>query len=133
MIAGAKRGLAGWSYAELLPYFRRSAQAAHRSGDPYHGDGPLRLTPAGNFDAVNARFVAACRAAGAAENPDFNGAQQRGVGRIDAKVWRGRRQSAAEAYLAAPPKTLAIRAGAHVRRFGSRGGERRGSSSVRAM
>ncbi|MEO0822293.1 MAG: GMC family oxidoreductase N-terminal domain-containing protein [Pseudomonadota bacterium] len=111
-----RKGLAGWSYAEVLPYFRRSAGAAHRAGDPYHGRGPLRLTPAGNFDAVNARFVQACIEAGAARNADFNGASQAGAGRIDTKVWRGRRQSAAEAYLARPPAGLTIRTGTPVHR-----------------
>lgn len=111
-----QKGLVGWSYAEVLPYFRRSAQAAHRPGDPYHGDGPVRLSPAGNYDAVNARFAEACQQAGAPHNPDFNGAAQVGVGRIDTKVWRGRRQSAAEAYLSPLPKTVAIRAESRVQR-----------------
>lgn len=112
-----QRGLAGWSFAEVLPYFRRSASALHRRGDPYHGDGPLRLSPAGNFDAINAQFVEACIEAGAPANTDFNGARQGGVGRIDTKVWRGVRQSAAEAYLSPPPRNLEIRAGIHVRRI----------------
>ncbi len=111
-----QKGLAGWSYADVLPYFRRSAQALHRAGDPFHGDGPVRLVPAGNHDAVNARFVEACRQAGAPLNPDFNGAAQRGVGRLDTKVWQGRRQSASAAYLSPRPRGLEIRTGAHVRR-----------------
>lgn len=111
-----QKGLTGWSYADLLPYFRRSAQAAHRPGDPYHGDGPLRLTPAANFDAVNARFVAACAEAGAPLNADFNGARQEGAGRIDTKVWQGERQSAAAAYLDPLPRGVALRTGALVRR-----------------
>lgn len=109
-------GLAGWSYAEVLPYFRRSASAPHRAGDPFHGEGPLRLSPAGNFGPLDRRFLEACRQAGAPVNPDFNGAAQLGAGRIDAKVWGGRRQSAAEAYLARRPANLAVLAGRRVMR-----------------
>lgn len=111
-----QKGLAGWGYADLLPYFKRSAQATHRPGDPYHGDGPLKLTPARNYDLVNERFVAACVEAGNAENPDFNGRRQAGAGRIDTKVYNGQRQSAAAAYLPLNRKNLQVRTGARVRR-----------------
>ena len=93
-------GLPGWSFADLLPYFRRSEGAKHRAGDPFHGsDGPLKLTPAQNYGIADQLFVEACRQAGAALNDDFNGLRQEGVGRLDSKVSGGRRQSSAEAYL----------------------------------
>ena len=89
-------GLAGWSYGDVLPYFRRSAGARHRPGDPFHGtDGPLKLSPARQRDAIYERFVAACLEAGAPFNDDFNGATQEGAGWFDTKVWRGMRQSSA--------------------------------------
>ena len=105
-----QKGLPGWSYAEVLPYFRKSCAARHRRGDPYHGkDGPLRLTPAGNYDRINELFVQACIEAGAPRNDDFNGARQEGAGRIDTKVFRGRRQSSAESYLMRhPPANLTV-------------------------
>jgi choline dehydrogenase len=104
-----RKGLSGWSYADVLPYFRRSAGTPHRADDPFHGtDGPLKLTPAQNFGAVDRLFVQACREAGAPLNEDFNGARQLGVGRIDSKVFRGLRQSSAEAYLARRPVNLDI-------------------------
>lgn len=112
-----QKGLPGWSYGDVLPYFRRSAQAAHRAGDSFHGDGPLRLSPAGNYDPLNAAFVAACQEAGARPNADFNGAFQDGAGRIDTKVWRGRRQSAASAYLAHCPSNIDIRTDTRVTRL----------------
>ena len=112
-----QKGLTGWSYADVLPYFKRSAQAQHRFGDPYHGDGPLKLSPAENFDTLNAKFVKACVEAGDVENPDFNGLYQAGAGRIDTKVWKGRRQSAAEVYLSQRPKTLHLKTGTHVHRI----------------
>jgi choline dehydrogenase len=104
-----QKGLRGWSYADVLPYFRRSAGAAHRADYPFHGaDGPLKLTPAQNFGAVDRLFIQACREAGAPLNKDFNGARQLGVGRIDSKVFRGLRQSSAQAYLARRPANLDI-------------------------
>lgn len=110
-----QKGLVGWSYADVLPYFRRACGAAHRVGDPYHGtEGPVGLTPAGNYDRINALFVEACQQAGAAHNTDFNGAVQTGAGRMDVKVKEGVRQSAAQAYLNPRPKNLTIMTGTQV-------------------
>ncbi len=110
-----QKGLRGWSYAEVLPYFRRSCAAPHRAGDPFHGtEGPLKLTAAGNFDRINEIFVEACREAGNPLNEDFNGIRQEGVGRIDVKVWGGRRQSTAAAYLRRRPTNLTVLTGSHV-------------------
>ncbi|MGI9407784.1 MAG: GMC family oxidoreductase [Hyphomicrobiaceae bacterium] len=104
-----QKGLPGWSYGDVLPYFKRSGRAAHRAGDPYHGvDGPLRLTPAGNYDRVNEIFVEACRQAGADWNDDPNGVRQTGVSRIDTKVHAGQRQATGRAYLATHPKNLTV-------------------------
>lgn len=104
-----QKGLAGWSYAEVLPYFKRAEGASHRAGDAFHGtDGPLRLTPAGNFDRINQIFAQACQQAGAPWNDDANGRRQEGVFQIDAKVHRGRRQSSSEAYLGRPPENLTV-------------------------
>ncbi len=110
-----QKGLAGWSYADVLPYFRRACSAPHRNGDPFHaGDGPLKLTPAGNYDRLNRIFVEAAQQAGNPLNENFNGPSQRGVGRVDVKVWNGRRQSTAEAYLKHCPKNLTVLTGTHV-------------------
>ncbi|MEM8686423.1 MAG: FAD-dependent oxidoreductase [Pseudomonadota bacterium] len=104
-----QKGNVGWSFADVLPYFRRSEGAPHRQGDPYHGSqGPLGVTPAGNFQDADQRFVDACRQAGAPLNDDFNGHRQEGAGRLDSKVAGGRRQSSAEAYLKRRPANLHI-------------------------
>lgn len=103
------KGLSGWSYANVLPYFRRAFGAAHRGDDPYHGNnGPLKLTPAANYERLNKQFVEAAQQAGNPLNRDFNGTDQRGVGRIDVTVWNGRRQSTREAYLRTPAPNLTI-------------------------
>ena len=101
-------GLPGWSYADVLPYFKRAEAAAHRNED-YHGhDGPLKITPATNYDKLSELFVTAAQQAGAPLNPDFNGANQVGVGRLDSTVFRGRRQSVAATYLAHQPSNLTV-------------------------
>lgn len=110
-----QKGLTGWSYGDVLPYFRRAAGAAHRKGEAHHRpDGPLKISPAGNYDRINRVFVEACQQAGAPHNGDFNGAVQAGAGRMDVKAKGGIRQSAAEAYLTPRPKNLAVMTGTPV-------------------
>lgn len=105
----ASRGLAGWSYADVLPYFKKSAAAPHRPDNPYHGvDGPLKLSPAPNFDQLGRAFIRACQQAGVPYNDDFNGQRQLGVGRFDSMSFDGVRQSSAEAYLSSPPPNLTV-------------------------
>ena len=92
-------GLEHWSYDHCLPYFKRMEHCS--DGDPFHRgeDGPLVLErgPAKGplFDA----FFEAAEQAGHARTDDVNGAVQEGFGRFDRNVNRGRRWSAARAYL----------------------------------
>lgn len=117
------QGLDGWGYADVLPYFKRSEGASHRAGDPYHGaNGPLKINPASNFGRLDQLFVKACLEAGNPANADFNGRHQVGAGRMDSKVFGGRRQSARESYLRHPPRNLTIRTGEHVLRVAIEGG-----------
>jgi choline dehydrogenase len=92
-------GLAGWSYGEVLPYFKR-AEANERGGDAWHGaDGPLNVTDSGHDNALFDAFVEAGRQAGYPVNSDFNGAEQEGFGRYQFTIRNARRWSAASAYL----------------------------------
>jgi choline dehydrogenase len=93
-------GNKGWSYEEVLPYFRRSEDQA-RGPDEFHGaGGPLKIAdPSFRIPIVDA-FVQAAQQAGLPRNPDFNGATQEGVGHFQLTVDNGRRCSAARAYLA---------------------------------
>jgi choline dehydrogenase len=96
----AQAGCAGWSYADVLPYFRRSEDAPHRAGDPYHGTGgPLRSLKSKGENLLYADFLAAGMAEGARPNDDFNGARQEGLGFYDFNIRDGRRESAATAFL----------------------------------
>ena len=95
----AAQGNPGWSYDEVLPYFRRSEHNA-RGADAFHGgDGPLSVADLRSPNPHSAAFVQAGREAGFAANPDFNGAEQDGVGMYQVTQRNGERCSAAKAYL----------------------------------
>jgi choline dehydrogenase len=95
----AQLGLAGWSYAEILPYFRR-AESRDLGADDYHGaDGPLHVSRAHSPQPLFKAWVEAGRQAGYPMTNDLNGYQQEGLGPMDMTTWRGRRWSAAKAYL----------------------------------
>ncbi|MBM3505416.1 MAG: choline dehydrogenase [Alphaproteobacteria bacterium] len=92
-------GLEGWSYADVLPYFKRSEDHADRR-DAYHGTGgPLRVSRGTMQHPLHDAFFAACRARGHAATPDFNGARQEGFSVHDFTIKHGRRQSTATAFL----------------------------------
>jgi choline dehydrogenase len=92
-------GMERWSYAHCLPYFRRMETCLAGADAWRGGDGPLMLErgPATNplFDA----FFRATEQAGYWRTDDVNGYRQEGFARFDRNVYRGRRQSAARAYL----------------------------------
>ncbi|WP_085314857.1 choline dehydrogenase [Derxia lacustris] len=91
--------LADWSYANVLPYFRKS-ETREKGGDAYRGDsGPLRVTTGACTNPLYTAFIEAGRQAGYPVTPDMNGQQQEGLGVMDMTVYKGRRQSAAVAYL----------------------------------
>ena len=92
-------GLSGWSYADVLPYFKR-AEGNVRGGDAFHGgDGPLTVSDAVHDHSLFDAFVAAGSQAGYPTNNDFNGPEQEGFGRYQFNIRNARRWSAAAAYL----------------------------------
>ena len=94
-----KEGASGWSYRDVLPYFKR-AESRAGGGDDYRGaDGPL-ATRRGLLDnPLHAAWLEAGREAGYPFTPDLNGFQQEGFGYLEMTVGAGRRCSAANAYL----------------------------------
>jgi choline dehydrogenase-like flavoprotein len=95
----AALGNPGWSYAEVLPYFKRSEHNETIS-DAFHGSGgPLNVADLRSDNPFVGRFIAAGRQAGYAQNRDFNGVQQEGVGAYQVTQIGGERCSAARAYL----------------------------------
>ena len=94
-----EQGAAGWGYADVLPYFRRM-ETAHGGQAPWRGtDGPLHITRGPRDNPLHEAFVTAATQAGYAATSDYNGHRQEGFGPADMTVWRGRRWSAANAYL----------------------------------
>ena len=96
----AALGNPGWSYRELLPYFRRSEHFGP-GADDYHGrGGPLSVSTARHLNPLSHAFVRAAVEAGEPANHDFNGARQRGVGFYHLAQVGGERCSNARAFLA---------------------------------
>jgi choline dehydrogenase len=96
----AEMGADGWGYADVLPYFKRMEASHGGSGPDYRGtDGPLHVTRGPRSNPLFDAFVAAGREAGYPVTSDYNGAQQEGFGPMEATIWKGRRWSAANAYL----------------------------------
>ena len=92
-------GAAGWSYRDVLPYFRRAESRAGGGDDYRGGDGPL-ATRRGLLDnPLHAAWLEAGRQAGYPFTADVNGFQQEGFSYFEMTVGEGRRCSAANAYL----------------------------------
>ena len=115
----AQMGAKGWSYADVLPYFRKS-ESSWRGEGPYHGaDGPIAVRPIDSPHVLHEPMMATARAAGFDTTDDLCGANPEGFARgeqtIDA---RGRRASGASAYLrpAMSRRNLEVRSGVLVRR-----------------
>ncbi len=95
----AQAGLRGWDYAHVLPYFKR-AETRDRGADAYRGgEGPLHVATGAGRNPLYQAFIEAGRQAGYPVTADMNGYQQEGFGAMDMTTYRGRRWSAAKAYL----------------------------------
>ena len=99
----AEAGAAGWSFADVLPYFKRMEHwhSGGHGGDPdWRGkDGPLHVTRGRRDNPLFKTFVEAGKQAGFETTDDYNGQKQEGFGPMEQTVWKGRRWSAANAYL----------------------------------
>ncbi len=95
----AASGAAGWSYDDVLPYFKR-AEDNERGEDPFHGvGGPMTVSDGRSLHPLVDTMLEAARQAGHEHNPDFNGARQEGVGRFQLTQRDGLRCSTADAYI----------------------------------
>ncbi|MGH8481850.1 MAG: GMC family oxidoreductase, partial [Nevskiaceae bacterium] len=114
----AKLGNPGWSYREVLPYFRKAENYELGEND-FHGvGGPLNVAALRDPNPLSQAFVEACTQAGFPPTDDFNGAQQEGAGLYRVMQKGGERCSNARAYLreAEGRKNLAIRTGVQATR-----------------
>jgi choline dehydrogenase len=95
----AAGGAEGWSYDEVLPYFKRS-EDNERGEDAFHGvGGPLSVSDGRAMSPLIETMLEASELAGLDYNPDFNGARQEGVGRFQLTQRNGRRHSTAAAFV----------------------------------
>ena len=114
----AQEGARGWSYAEVLPYFRRGETFEGGENAWRGGDGPLGTQYAKTPDPLFDAWAEAGAALGYPRNADYNGATQEGFGRSQYTIRDGRRSSSARAYLrpARRRPNLAIETRAHATR-----------------
>ena len=107
-------GCTGWSYSEVLPYFRRQESWEGGAGPYRGGGGPLGVGTARYRDPLIEACLEAGRSLQLPATDDYNGAQQEGLGRMQQTIRQGRRCSAAEAYLrpALGRRNLAVETGA---------------------
>src|SRR5712671_4218449 len=96
----AQMGNRGWSYTEVLPFFKRMESYAGEGDDGLRGrEGPLRVTNPEPRDPLFATLISAAAEVGITHNPDYNGASQEGIAMSQATIARGRRMSTARCYL----------------------------------
>ncbi|AMN47935.1 choline dehydrogenase [Steroidobacter denitrificans] len=115
----AALGNRGWSYEDVLPFFKRSEGNEHGESAYHGGTGPLRVTHA-TLDSPMARaWIEAGRQAGYPYSEDLNGAHPEGFGISEQTIVDGRRFSVADAYLRPAMKrpNLQVVTGAHVTRL----------------
>jgi len=116
--AWAALGLSGWSYNEVLPYFR-CAETNWRGASEHHGaSGPMHVARNPRAPGIYSRFIATAQRLGYRELDDFHGPEQEGFGMPDFSVRRGERESSATAYLGPIRRrsNLHVETNAHVAR-----------------
>jgi choline dehydrogenase len=95
----AEAGCEGWSYDEVLPYFKRS-EDNERGEDAFHATGgPLSVSESRSMHPLVETMIEATKQAGHEHNPDLNGSRQEGVGRFQLTQRNGLRESCATAFL----------------------------------
>ncbi|QPC87159.1 choline dehydrogenase [Mesorhizobium sp. NBSH29] len=95
----ATSGATGWSFADVLPYFKRM-ETSHGGEDGWRGtDGPLHVRPGKQRNPLYKAFVEAGKQTGFEVTPDYNGSKQEGFGVMEQTIHNGRRWSVANAYM----------------------------------
>lgn len=120
----ARRGATGWSHADVLPYFRRSETWDGGEDSWRGGSGPLGTQYARTGDPIDEAWREAARRADWPLTADMNGGDRVGLGTVQFTISRGRRASAANAYLrpALQRSNLTLRTGVLATRVATRGG-----------
>jgi choline dehydrogenase-like flavoprotein len=95
----AELGNEGWSFDDILPYFKKSETNSRGESELHGGAGPLQVTDRPAFYEISKRYIEASQQAGFKVTDDFNGSDQEGVGYYQCTIKDGKRCSAAHAYL----------------------------------
>lgn len=96
----AAAGNPGWSYQEVLPYFKATETRIGEGDDAYRGrNGPMPITNIDWIHPISEAFIKGAQELGMPRNPDYNGATQAGVGYFQRNIYRGYRMSAARSFL----------------------------------
>lgn len=126
--AWAALGNEGWSYEDVLPYFKKS-ENREKGANEYHGQGgPLNVASVRSPGKINDAFFDACRQLQIPLTDDFNGESQEGVGLYELTQVNGERCSAAKAYLdpVEHRKNLIILTGVHTKKINLKDGRATG-------
>ena len=99
----AEMGASGWSYSDILPYYRRLENVDYTGSEEVENlrgiNGPLNITKGKRMNPLTLAFEKAGAQAGYQSTPDYNGKQQEGFGPMDQTIKNGLRWSSAKAYL----------------------------------
>ncbi|NQV54614.1 MAG: choline dehydrogenase [Rhodospirillales bacterium] len=96
----ADQGNPGWSYADVLPYFRKSENNEVHGGSDFHGQGgPLNVSNLSRYNPLTDVMLEATDSMQLPRRDDFNGEDQEGWGHRQTTIKRGRRHSTAAAFL----------------------------------
>src|SRR5215831_222616 len=94
-----EQGNKGWSYTDVLPYFKK-AENWERGASDYHGTGgPLNVMDLPSINPLTSAFIEAGGELGWSKNDDYNGSSQEGFGTPQFTIRQGKRESTADAYL----------------------------------
>ena len=123
-----QKGLPGWGYGEVLPYFRRSERSWRGETEYHGGSGPLRVTPSRIRSPLYELLVEAGEKLGFARIDDYNGAEPEGIAPPEFTIGGGRRASTASSFLqpALRRGNLAVETGALARRVAVENGRAAG-------
>ncbi len=115
----AQLGNEGWSFADVLPYFKRAENQEHGASDLHGVGGLLDVCDLRTINALSRAFVDACVELGIARNDDFNDAHQEGAGIYQVTQRNGKRHSTAAGYLRPALKraNLTVHTNAHATRI----------------
>jgi choline dehydrogenase-like flavoprotein len=130
----AQKGARGWSYADVLPYFRRGETWQNGENAWRGGDGPLGTEFARTRDPLYDAWIEAGKAAGIPLTDDYNAGEQVGFGRSQYSIRNGYRSSSANAYLRPARKraNLDVEVNAHTTRVLMQGTRARGVEYIKA-